>query len=89
MEVSKINDICLDISQKAKIDKKVAYGVFRETEDEFSVKSEYISFRKSTPSKAHLDSETNAPFFWVETVLEMLEPSQSVELLLTCKKVHK
>ena len=33
LEVSTINEICLGISQNAKLEKKIAFGVFRETED--------------------------------------------------------
>lgn len=38
-DISLIQKICYEVSQKYNMDKKLAYRVFRETEDEFSIRN--------------------------------------------------
>ena len=102
-ELDVINKICMEITSKYKImDKKLAYKVFRETEDEFSIR-DYVDRKEGLLSgegdnaedsvQGEGDDNVEQPGmsvkgFW-SLVLEFLEPRDGLELILCNKSFYK
>jgi len=79
IELNSINQVCSDISSKYKIDKKLAYAVLTETEEEFSLNG-YL--KNKTKLVTHGLIESLSPVFCY------LYPTEGIELLLLSKEYY-
>ena len=100
-----VQKICREISEKYSMNKKLAYHVFRETEDEFSIRN-YVRidtnqsmdkesrwFNISILGKQDLSKKTLEAQSRISEVfgllVEYLLPREAFELSLVCRTVHE
>lgn len=104
-DLSLVQKICREISMKYSMNKKLAYHVFRETEDEFSIRNYVrIDMNQSMDKESHwfnisvlgkndLSKKTLESQSRISEVfgliVEYLLPNEALELSLTCKTVHE
>jgi len=82
MSLVQINSICSDITEKFSLDRKLAYAVFRETEDEFSTRPMYSNTKKS--QECCIDKNQ----VWMG-VFRFISPKEGLELVLSNKIIYK
>jgi hypothetical protein len=90
-DLSVINQICNEISTKYSMDKKLAYSVFRETEDEFSTRDYYKEEVKTVEDidlSSDLETQLEGTFLAFSQALQFLTEKEGLELLLTKKSFY-
>jgi hypothetical protein len=81
-----INKVCDEITTLYKMDKQIAYKVFKETEDEFTIRG-YIQEKKKV-AKARVESGERLGFVFSK-LFEFLGPVDGAELTLLDKRLRK
>ena len=81
-----INTVCSLITEMYDMDKKVAYHVFKETEDEFTIR-DYVQIEAE--KQVGLVGRLQRLVFGVRKAMEFLEVKDAVNLMLVSKQVRE
>ena len=85
LELEDINHICEEITETYKMDRKMAYRVFKETEDEFSIRNYIPAYIK----KNEIEKGEDRLILALQKTLEFLEPSESLNILVLNSNILK
>lgn len=85
VSLERINSVCEQISKNYKMDRQLAYQVFKETEDEFSVRGYIPRLKKRKVYKPREKKLLRAS----ELCLSYLTVSEGLELLVVSKNYYK
>lgn len=89
LELPKINSICQNIAQVFEIDKKIAYKVFKDVEDEFSLQG-YTDVDKGNLDRIlSVPKHINSRSFGLVSSAKWLEPCDLLEVLLLSKQIYQ
>lgn len=81
-KLSIINKVCKEITKRYEMDKELAYKVFKETEDEFTIR-DYVKMEEDTPKKKEIEV-----IDCFSKCLEYLQPKEALEMILGSKKIY-
>ena len=88
-ELEFINKVCDEITSTYNMDKKLAYKVFRETEDEFSLRDYTKNFEDMEEIQVVEEKSLEGVLGVLKGVMQFLTPKESLEVVLVSKEAYE